>query len=116
MNKKDLNIIAILITISVISIYLIQKKTDATYAYVYHDEDIILKIDLSIDNIYNVNGDNGNVEIEVKDKKIRVVEENSPNHICSKQGFISTSYEQIVCLPNDIIITIKDDKIDGVLK
>ena len=56
------------------------------------------------------------MKIEVKNKKIRVITENSPLHLCSKQGFISKSYETIVCLPNKIVIKIENDKnLDGVV-
>ena len=78
-------------------------------AYVYYDNKIVLEIDLSEDKTYDVEGYNGNINIEVRDKKIRVVEENSDKHICSNQGYISKSYETIVCLPNKVVITIDDD-------
>ena len=56
--------------------------------------------------------------IEVLDYKIRVVEENSPLHLCSKQGFIDKSYETIVCLPNKVVIKLVSDSegLDGVVK
>ncbi len=54
-----------------------------------------------------------------KENKIRVKKENSPNHICSKEGYISDSSRTLVCLPNKIIIKITndntDDKLDGVI-
>ena len=37
-------------------------------------------------------------------------EEESPLHLCSKQGFIEESYESIVCLPNKIVIKISSKK------
>ena len=51
---------------------------------------------------------------EVKDNKIRVKEEVSPRHLCSKEGYSDV----IVCLPNKIIVKVnrKDNQIDGVVK
>ena len=117
MNKNDFKLILfILVIFMIVIISLNITKKKGNLAYVYYMDDVILKIDLSDDNEYIVNGENGLVKIEVKDKKIRVVEENSPLHLCSKQGYISNSYESIICLPNRIVIKIVDEvKIDGVV-
>lgn len=111
MNKKDLILIFIIVLIASVFIIFNSKK-QANIAYVYHDNDLILTIDLSKDNTYTVNGDNGEVVIEVSNKKIRVNEENSPYHLCSKQGYISKQGESIICLPNKIIIQLPNKDID----
>ena len=117
MNKNDIKlIIALIIIILVCFIVYFLTKTPATTAKVYYENDLLLTIDLNINNIYTVSGKNGNVIIEVKDKQIRVKEENSPYHICSKQGFISNSNQTLVCLPNKIIVTIGGDSIDAQVK
>ncbi|UZQ48927.1 NusG domain II-containing protein [Clostridium kluyveri] len=57
--------------------------------------------------------------LEVKDGKVRMLEmdnEICPNAICSDTGWIDKGYQSIVCLPNNIIVTIegsKDDVIDA---
>ena len=63
---------------------------------------------------------NGNIGyLEVKDGKVRMLEmdkEICPNAICSDTGWIDKGYQSIVCLPNNIIVTIegsKDDVIDA---
>ena len=45
----------------------------------------------------------------VKNKKIKVLKEDSPLHLCSKQGYISKSYESIICLPNKIVIKLENN-------
>lgn len=117
-NKFDIILIVVLICISATFI-LINKinSKKGTIALVYYDNKIIKKIDLSIDKVYNVKGYNGNVKIIVKEGKIKVDKENSPHHLCSKQGYISKSYESIICLPNKIVIEIDSKKdIDTVVK
>lgn len=111
MNKKDFILIFIVILIALILILIVNKK-QANIAYVYYDNDLILEIDLKKDDTYKVNGYNGEVIIEVKENKIRVNEENSPYHLCSKQGYISKQGESIVCLPNKIIIKLPNNDID----
>jgi len=114
MNKNDFKLIIIVIIVVVIlfSIYLISNQKTSK-ALVYFDNEIILTIDLNVDKFYTVKGELGDVLIEVKNNKIRVVEENSQYHLCSKQGFVSKSNESIICLPNKIIIELpKEDNID----
>lgn len=116
--KNDIILISIIIVICLVFLLIINlNKKDAKYASVYYDSKLIKKIDLSIDNTYNVKGYNGNVKIVVKNNKIKVVKENSPKHLCSKQGYINKSYESIICLPNKIVIEIDSkDIIDTVVK
>lgn len=108
MNKHDIWLIVIILIISLLFIFIKRiNYKDSNYAYVYYENKVIKKIDLNINDIYTVNGYNGSVVIEVKDKKIRVIEEESPLHICSKQGFISDN-TPIICLPNKIVIKIEN--------
>ena len=86
-----------------------QQTTQANKADVYVKEEKVLSIDLNQDGHYSVDGTNGKVEIEVKDHAIRVTQENSPHHLCSRQGFVSDSNVPIVCLPNETVIQIEGD-------
>lgn len=112
MNKKDLVLITIIISIAFIFILYFSTKKQSDIALVYYKDDIILTIDLNINNIYEVNGELGKIKIEVNNSKIKVIEENSPYHLCSKQGYISKQGESIVCLPNKIIIKLPNSQID----
>lgn len=114
MNRKDIKLVLIILITSLI-IFLIncKFKKNFRYAYVYRKNEVIKRIDLSIDNIYEVEGKLGNVKIEVLNGKIRVVEENSNYHLCSKQGFIKNN-ESIVCLPNEIVIKLGKSELDTI--
>jgi len=112
MNRSDIKLIIILLFISIILLLFLRIK-DNNYAYVYYDNSLVLKIDLKDDNTYKVDGFNGEVIIEVKDNRLRVLEENSPLHICSKQGF--TNNGSIVCLPNKIVITFDNENLDTIV-
>lgn len=117
MNKSDIKLVFVLLIVSIIGVVvfkLIGKSGGS--ALVYHDGVLIQTIDLSIDNRYVVNGDNGDVVIVVSDGRIKVDTENSPLHLCSRQGYISNTYESIVCLPNKIVINISSDELDAVVK
>lgn len=118
MNKYDKRLIwiVLLFVLILLSIKLI-FKSDSNYAYVYYENKVILEIDLRINKEYIVDGYNGEVLIEVRDRKIRVEKETSPLHICSKQGYVSDN-TPIICLPNKIIIKIenKNSNLDAVTK
>jgi hypothetical protein len=95
-------------------------KKSASKAYVYYDNKLIKTIDLSIDGTreYNIEGYNGNITIETKKNKIRVKDEISPHHLCSKQGWVSSPLESIICLPNKVIIKIEatQKEVDAVIR
>ncbi len=58
----------------------------------------------------------GDVVVEYENGRIRVAKETSPQNICSKQGWTSSVYKPLVCLPNDFYITLdskEDTGIDG---
>ena len=119
MNKNDWILIIIIIFIS-LSLLLFFKLTnrESNQALVYNDNKLILTIDLTKDDKYQVMGLNGEVDIEVKNNQIRVTSETSNYHLCSKQGYISKSWETIVCLPNKIIIRVTslDQNYDVILR
>ena len=83
------------------------------FSYPNMKKKALKKIDLSINDTYSVKGFNGEVIIEVNNNKLRVKKEDSPLHICSKQGF--TNKGSIVCLPNKIVINFKNNELDAIV-
>jgi len=113
MNKNDIKLIILLLII--IIFFIILKNINnhkEKIANIYYSNELIKTIPLSVNGKYSVIGDNGEVVIEVKDNKIRVIEETSEKNLCSKQGYS----EIIVCLPNKIIIKVENNELDGVVK
>ena len=117
MNKNDIKLILILLLLISLSLIIINKtKKEGITAIVYYENKEILKIDMNLDKEYTVQGLLGDVIIEVKENKIRVKKENSPNHICSKEGYISDSTKPLICLPNKVVIKIvQSSDMDGVV-
>lgn len=112
MNKNDKRLIIIIGSICLLLIIILSifTKNSEKMAFVYYQNELIKTIPLNTKDVleYQVIGENGILTIETKNGKIRVKQENSPLHICSIQGYINKSTETIVCLPNKIIIKIKE--------
>ncbi|MBE6144275.1 MAG: NusG domain II-containing protein [Firmicutes bacterium] len=108
MNKTDIKLIGIILLIALIFLlsFKLFEKNDNKQAIVYYENKKVLTVNLNEKKEYKVDGYNGEVIIIVNNGKIKVEQENSPLHLCSKQGYISKSYETIVCLPNKISIKI----------
>ena len=111
MNRADTIFIAIVIlctiglygSLSWISALDANKQKIAIVEYKGKE---VLRIDMQKDDTYQVEATKGTVYIEVMNEKIRVEKETSPYHYCSLQGWVGSSNVPIVCLPNDLIITI----------
>ena len=120
MNKQDKMLILIIFIIFIILflVFKITEKKDNLNALIYYENNLILTIDLNTEEKeYIVDGYNGKVKLLAGNGKIKVSDEISPLNLCSKMGYISKSYEQIVCLPNKIIIKIDSkDELDTVVE
>jgi len=135
MKKTDLILLGIVLLISVISygvlkVVLDRSSTADGIATVMYLDNPILEIFLedgsykviddefvkSIDTsklTYTVTGTNGDVVIQYKDFKVRVIDEISPQNICQAQGWSSSPLRPITCLPNNVVIIIEADKGDS---
>lgn len=86
--------------------------SEQVVAVVYSYDKEILRVDLSVNKTYVVKGALGDVTIEVASGKVRVEKETSPYHLCSIQGWVQFANIPIVCLPNHIVIIIKNGTIN----
>lgn len=119
MTRADKILICIIMLASIVTLIPIFKnKVDSNYVTVKVSNQEVLSLDLSKDGTWDVKGTLGTVTIEIKDRKVRVVQENSPQHLCSKQGFVSSSNVPIVCLPNETVVQIEgsDKEMDTVIQ
>ncbi len=125
MNKSDIKlilglIILVILVSALMFIINIATVNGTKKALVYYDNDLILSIDLDDSEFreYKVSGYNGDVILNASNGKVRVVEEISPLHICSYQGWIDSPHEIIICLPNRIVVKIEEqkEKIDTIVR
>lgn len=114
MNRSDIKLIIIVFLIAIIGLIITKgSKNERNTAVVYYEDKQVMTIDLKKNGKYEVDGYLGKIVMEVSNNKIRVVEETSPKHLCSLQGYSNSN--PIICLPNKIIIKIINNNIDGVV-
>lgn len=113
MKKRDfivLGILILLIGISFLIVGLTNKKSNT--AYVYLKGELVKKIDLSVDDEYEI------IEgfiVFVKDDKIGVKESCCDDETCIQMGTTNSSSKPIICAPNGIYIKVGDDSWDVVV-
>lgn len=117
MNKADKILVILLLCIS-IAFILLRPKTESSYAEVYLKNERILTINLNTElKTYTIDGTLGTIIIEAGNGKIRVLEESSPKHICSRQGWVSKEGDTVICLPNEVVIKLGGTKeLDTIVK
>ena len=107
---RDIILIASLLIAGLVLLLVMRPSSEnGSTAVVQVDGVIVARFPLSEDGVHILN--DGLNTIEIKDGKVRMMEAKCPNLQCVHQGWISRSYQSIVCLPNKVIITIEcDDK------
>lgn len=109
MTRADKFLITLCLLLSIVLLIpLFSMQTKGSYAVVKVRNEEIMRLDLAVNGEYEVQGTLGPVHIIVQDRKVKVSQENSPRHYCSKQGFVDSGIVPIVCLPNETVITIED--------
>ncbi|MEG0297811.1 MAG: NusG domain II-containing protein [Clostridium sp.] len=108
-NKKDIKLILVILIISIgmfMFYKIVMPKGDSIE--IIHMNEIIKTVDSNNDDRHEIKGSYGKMIVEVKGSKVRITEEECPNHICASIGWIEKdSYMPIVCMPNDILVAFK---------
>lgn len=113
MKKKELIIVVLFVLIGSISIFLYRShvsKMNKNIVQIVYNEKVIYEFNPLEDNRFVFEGAYGHMEVEVKDGKWRVTNEECPNHICSDVGWVSLEdYLPIICVPNKVYVVVKDN-------
>ena len=83
------------------------EGTEANEVVVQVRNEEVLRVPLWEDGTYPVEGKLGEVLIEVNEGRVRVEKETSPYQYCSIQGYVSDPSTPIICLPNEVVVTIE---------
>ncbi len=101
----------------------LEAAGEQKYITVYVNNELILELSFNEETERRVSfpfGENKEhtAVLEIKQGRVRLlpIEDKAlcPRGICAHTGWISRSYQSIVCVPNRIIISFRDKKPDGV--
>lgn len=102
----DILIFIILIFISIFVIYRNSSKKAETVTVRAADSTYIY--DLNESGTYSVEGILGTTTIEIRNKKVRIIDSPCPNKTC-----IALSYgDTLICLPNKVFVTVENQEGD----
>ena len=110
--RNDLILIMSILVLCGIAIVLLNtcSKTENLRAKVYYDSKEILNISLDKDDTYTIQGEISEITIQVKNKKISIIESGCEDKVCIHQGEISSTNKTITCLPNKVYIKLVGSK------
>ncbi len=108
-SKYDIILIAFIVFFSLVFMLRInqgrfKQASGSGIALIYQKDKLLEKVGLKKDGIVNIL--DGQMQIEVKKGKIRVIKADCPQHVCINMGWIQYSGQTIVCVPNKVIIEI----------
>jgi hypothetical protein len=76
-------------------------------AVVYRDNRIVAEYPLSRPAEFFIAGETGGITVRIKNDAVSVVSSHCPRQICRHSSAIRRPFEQIVCVPNHLLIEIR---------
>ena len=121
-RKKAVLLAAVLLVIAIlcgIRIYAVSHSStgngQALYADIYQSGELreTIRLDTVTDEYtFEVPGEGGaSNTVCVRPGSIAIISANCPDQICVHQGFISTSLLPITCLPNRLVIRVREEAV-----
>ncbi|MBQ8825820.1 MAG: NusG domain II-containing protein [Oscillospiraceae bacterium] len=98
-------VIAAVIAAAAGGYFFIGRSDNGGTAVIKADGAVVKTLPLSIDTVYRPVG--YDMEFTVSDGKICVSHSDCHDRVCMHTGYISGSFQSIVCLPNKITVTIE---------
>ena len=111
MNKKfhiikpfEAVIIGIILLGSIAAAVIMTLAGGGSKTAVIHCGDVRQELALDKDGLFRFDGIDA--EFEVKNGKIRLINASCPDKICEKTGYIGSSGQSIICVPNKITVSV----------
>ncbi|MTI69285.1 MAG: NusG domain II-containing protein [Firmicutes bacterium] len=115
MRKHEIIIILLIITtcIATIGITKLVMEDDSVSktAVIYRDGRIIKTVsldDTKFKKVIDIKIGHDKVTLKIADGGVSIIHSTCPDQICVHDGFIDKSGEMLVCLPNKILVEIKE--------
>lgn len=105
----DILIILVMFSISIVFIVTFMPSTQGEYLEVYHNGNMIEKIDLNKNKIYTFSID-GEIILEVKNRTAYIISNNCHAQTCVKIPPISKVGERIICAPKKFVVVVSNNE------
>ena len=111
MNKRIAIIILAIFLLGVIGSVLVLTAAPTTTVRIISDGTTIRTVDLltAADETFTVTCQGHTNTVEIRDRKIRVLDADCPDRTCVNMGWLSSSSLPIVCLPHHLVIEFVGD-------
>lgn len=105
-------IIGVILFGGIAAIFIMNRSGGGSRTAVIRCGDIRHELALDKDGLFRFDGIDA--EFEVKDGKIRLTKASCPDKICEKTGYIGSSGQSIICVPNKITVAVvgSDESVD----
>lgn len=105
MKRKDIIFLgAVILASGVLFCLRTAFKADGVTAVIYSEGEIVRRVSLNRDGVYDINGTN---TVTVSEGAVYMSSADCPDKLCVKQGKIHSAGQSVVCLPNRIVISIE---------
>lgn len=117
MKRKQDGALLIIVALIIFAMFAILRLTGAQGAYVTLTQDgvTIGRYSLYESQVFDVTNADGHTNtVRIEDGAVSVTDADCPDRLCVRQGTISRSGENIICLPHKLTLTITADDTDGI--
>lgn len=105
-------VIGIILFGGIAAILIMNRSGSGSRTAVIRGGDVRYELSLDEDGLFRFDGIDA--EFEVKNGRIRLTKVSCPDKICEKTGYIGSSGQSIICVPNKITVTVvgSDEGVD----
>ena len=119
LTRYDKLLITGLLSAAILALGIVRYRAAEPKAVVVQmDGEEMIRASLAEDRRFCVDGPLGRTEIEVKDRRVRVVDSPCGRKTCVYTGWIDKPYQTIICMPNRVMIRLlggdSRDELDGI--
>ncbi len=116
--RNDIILILSLLLVAAVTLIVLLTRTTpgkkTAHISVSNQEVEVVDLSKNEDKEYLINGTNGVLHVHTHEGAIAVIESNCPHQDCVHMGYISEAGRSIVCIYNQVIITIDGEPINDV--
>ena len=100
----DFALLLLIVFLATVGLKYYIEPDKGDYCAVYVDGEMVLELSLSEDSVTEIPGTHA--VLTVRDGAVAVTENDCPNKICMKTGYVDDKGGTIVCAPNKIVVRV----------